>query len=61
MYSYVYTSYSCLFFSKMKIKFIAFYIREYEHIVLVHYRDVSEREEVTSLNKQNICYTKAGT
>lgn len=45
----------------MKIKFIAFYIREYEHIVLVHYRDVSEREEVTSLNKQNICYTKAGT
>jgi hypothetical protein len=29
----------------MKIKFIAFYIREYEHIVLVHYRDVSEREE----------------
>lgn len=38
--------------SKMKIKFIALDIREYEHIVLVHYRDVSDREEVISLNKQ---------
>lgn len=29
------------------MKFIALYIREYDHIVLVHYRDISDGREVT--------------
>ena len=28
------------------MEFIALYIREYDHIVLVHYRDISDGKEV---------------